>query len=71
MSEPTPIIEIEYWAEKFAGGFRPVYTNNGRERGGYGRGYDEDEALRQARAMANSEAAHYAGDWDVRVSRRF
>lgn len=66
------IVTIEYGVrEAEGGGWIPVLWHNGKERWQWVfHGYDRDEALVMARHAACDEAAHYVGDWDVRVTAR-
>jgi hypothetical protein len=73
--ETTPEILIAWYAvpneNKAKGGFMPVFENNGKLHGNtHGRGYDKDEAEKMAKAMAQDEAAHYSGDWNVVVVQK-
>ena len=66
-------VRIEYGttrnANANAGGWLPVYSVNGRHCGSTwaARSYDKDKALAIAKAMAESEASKFIGDWDVSV----
>lgn len=55
-----------------AGGFLPVYWENGRRRGdAYRReGWDRDVACAMARRDALEEKSRYVGDWDLRFVDR-
>ncbi len=77
-----PLVRIRYFVvpnnDRARGGFCPVYrVNNERRRYDrrkrhvqghtFCRGYGESEALRHARAMAQSEAERWGGDYCVTV----
>lgn len=75
MARPEGQIRIAYGAvpntNTHRGGWCPVYWQNGRQHGDtYCRGFDRDEACQRARVDAKSEIAHYAGDWDIRLTER-
>jgi hypothetical protein len=66
--ETTPIILLEWAAERGGDGFRPVLYEQGKPTPVDHRfKYDEAEALELAKRKAHDVAAHYSGDWDLRL----
>jgi len=74
MNETT--VKIEYAAlpnqYKEKGGWAPATWVNGREQvtAWHHKGFMKADALKRARAIAEEEADHYIGDWDVTITKR-
>ena len=69
-------VTIQWYAipngNKQAGGWLPVYDEDGKQRGDtwWSRGYDLDTALKMAKEDAERLAEKFVGDWNVIVEQK-
>lgn len=65
-------INIEYGVGETDKGWIPLTWMNGKSFGHtyYEKGWDRDIALKYAKQLAQGEAEHYVGDWDITITPR-